>query len=92
MSDLESLLETCNGVHVGNQNVKGLFYADDIILMAFSKEHLLNMLQVADLFRKKWGLAYNNDKSKIMVIGHRLGTAAVKWQLGDKLLSETKKL
>ena len=88
ISDMESLLETCNGVHIWNKNVKGLFYAYDIILMACNKEDVLNMLQVADLFGKKWGLAYNDDKSKIMVIGQRLGT--VKWQLSNKLPSETK--
>ena len=87
MSDLESLLETCNGVHIGNKYVKGLFYVDDIILMACSK-YLLNILQVVNLFGKKWGLAYTEGKSKIMVIDQRLGT--VKWQLGNKLISETK--
>ncbi len=88
MLDLERMLSNCQGITVGNKKVQGLFYADDITLIANSKEDLSDMLSVTDKFGKKWGLSFNDSKSQIMVIGQKTNTN-IRWMLGDKALKET---
>ena len=89
MNDLESMLDICQGIEIDNVKMTGLFYADDIILMGNSKEDLLHMLSVADKFSQKWGMSFNDTKSKVMTIGKKLSPQST-WKLGDKLLKETK--
>ena len=39
---------------------------------------------------EKWGLSYNDSKSKIMVVGRRFFYRERRWKLGRLLLSEAK--
>ncbi len=87
MSDLEDLLRSTQGVQTGNIQIKGLFYADDIVLFAETEDGLQSMLNIADKFANKWGLKFNEKKSKIMVIGKR--RSEKEWPLGGNLLKET---
>ena len=89
MNDLETMLDVCEGVKIKDTKITGLFYADDIILMAGTKDGLTHMIQVADNFCTKWGMSFNEKKSQVMVIGQKYSSEA-KWKLGDKLLSEAK--
>ena len=88
MVDLQDMLSQQSGVPVGDQEVHGLFYADDIVLMAQNDNDLLEMLKMADAFSLKWNLRFNKKKSQILVVGKRMSDR--KWPLGDMLLGETK--
>ena len=87
MTDLEQTLQCAQGVQVGERTVHGLFYADDIVLMANSEQDLLLMLSKSDSFAKKWGLSFNDRKSQVMIIGKRISNKL--WPMGNMSLSET---
>jgi hypothetical protein len=88
MSDLNSMVGDHGGVNVGTIHVSGLYYADDVVLMADSEESLNSMLMIAHSFALKWGLTYNDKKSQVMVIGAKNRNR--QWMLGDKIVKETK--
>ena len=88
MTDLVDMLNFKNlGVLYKNGQIPCLLYADDVVLIANSEEQLKSMLNVADDFVKKWGMTFNQDKSKIMVIGKRTDPNR-KWLLGNHHLTE----
>jgi len=87
MSDLQNMLHECPGVNIGDTTVHGLFYADDIVLIAKNDHDLTQMLQVADTYSRKWGLRFNSKKSQILVVGKRITDK--QWPLGDMMLKET---
>lgn len=87
MVDLEKMLHGVGGVDVGSFCLNGLFYADDIVLFGENERGLLDMLDIADSFAKKWGLTFSEKKSKILIIGKKCSDKL--WPMGDKLLQET---
>ena len=58
------MLEVCQGICVNDVKITGLFYADDIIFMACSKDDILYMLIVTDNFSCKWGVSFIETKSQ----------------------------
>ena len=50
MTDLQNMLTECTGVEIGGSTVHGLFYADDIVLMAENDQDLTHMLNVSHMF------------------------------------------
>jgi len=54
---------SCKGTKLGNQQIKILLYADDIILVANSYEEQLHQLEVMKKFQEGFGLEMNMDKS-----------------------------
>ena len=54
------------GVKIGSSIVSILLYADDIVLLAENEGDLQQMLEIVENWCKKWRLAVNHDKSKIM--------------------------
>ena len=66
MADLERMLHQCNGIEIGDRTVHGLFYADDIVLMANTDQELLHMLQKAHEFAQLWGLRFNSKNPKYL--------------------------
>jgi hypothetical protein len=59
------------GVMIGGKRMSCLMFADDIVLLADSKEALQTSLDVAWKYSRKWRFEYNfgKDKSEVMVFG-----------------------
>ena len=57
------------GIKVGGRNINNLRYADDITLMAESKEELKSLLMKVKEESEKVGLKFNIQKTKIMESG-----------------------
>ena len=55
------------GIEIAGRNMNNLIWADDIILMAESKEELKSLLKVKE--SEKAGLKLNIQKTKIMASG-----------------------
>jgi hypothetical protein len=87
VSDLDNMLIDQGGVEVGSHKVRGLYYADDLVLFADNANNLQSMLHIADQFAHKWGLLFNNKKSKVLVIGQKVNNKH--WILGDQVIQET---
>lgn len=88
IEDLDSMLSQCTGISIGDYHLNGLYYADDIVLMAENGSDLQDMLNIAGNFGRKWGLKFNNKKSQVMIIGQRW--TDTQWQLGDQYIVEAK--
>ena len=88
IEDLDTMLNQCNGIHVGDYKINGLYYADDVVLMANNETDLQDMLNIAGAFGEKWGLKFNNKKSQVMIIGKRWSDK--QWHLGGLTISEAK--
>ena len=50
-----------------NMDIDSLLFADDLAILALTKEGLQEKINVVDIFCKKWGLAVNVKKTKILV-------------------------
>ena len=57
------------GIKIAGRNINNLRYADDITLMAESKEELKSLLMKVKEEREKVGLKLNIQKTKIMASG-----------------------
>ena len=75
--------ETQAGINIAGRNINNLRYADDITLMAESKEELKNVLMKVKEESEKAGLKPNIQKTKIMASG-----PITSWQI-DKETMET---
>ena len=63
-----------------NNNVKILMFADDIALIADSRESLDKLMQITFQYSKKWRFAFNYDKCAVMVFGnHQLSDQEMKY-------------
>jgi hypothetical protein len=76
-----SLLESGKGISVGGEKIPGLFFADDVVLMANTKVELQDLLRIAGDYGEKWRLEYSEKKSKVMVLGQKPRTGE-KWMVG----------
>ena len=76
-----------SGVVIGNTRIKGLYYADDIVLFAENEHCLQDMLNIADMFAKNWGLSFNSKKSQVLIIGKKVTDKD--WFLSNKTIKET---
>ena len=63
------LEETQTGIKIAGRNINNLRYADDITLVAESKEELKNLLMKVKEESEKAGLKLNIQKTKIMASG-----------------------
>ena len=61
--------ESQTGIKIAGRNINNLRYADDITLMAESKEELKSLLMQVKEESEKAGLKLNNQKTKIMASG-----------------------
>ena len=61
--------ESQAGIKTAGRNSNNLRYADDIILMAETKEELKNLLMKVKEESEKVGLKFNIQKTKIMASG-----------------------
>ena len=67
----DHLKESELGVHVMNEIVSFLFYADDIILLAESEAELQSLLDALNHWCKCWHLKVNSSKTKVMHIRNK---------------------
>ena len=83
VNDLPSLLEKegGGGVRVGDRVVRCLMFADDIVMLASTREGLQRSFDIAGEFSKRWRFKFNfgADKTAVMVFGGRRGGEA--WAL-----------
>ena len=61
--------EAQTGIKIAGRNINNLRYADDILLMAESKEELNSLLMKVKEESENVGLKLNIQKTKIMVLG-----------------------
>ena len=61
--------EAQTGIKIAGRNINNLRYADDILLMAESKEELNSLLMKVKEGSENVGLKLNIQKTKIMVLG-----------------------
>ena len=70
MMDMGKRLEELGiGYSIENEILPGIFFADDIVIMAKTKEELMKQIEVIEEYNKKWKLETNMEKSKILIIG-----------------------
>ena len=62
--------ETQAGIKIARRNINNLRYADNITLMAESKEELKILLMKVKEESEKVGLKFNIQKTNIMASGH----------------------
>lgn len=81
------LMNSGKGVTVGDERIPGLFFADDVVLMADTREELQELLKIAGEYGNKWRLEFSEEKSQVMSLGqkHRTG---YKWTVGNFKLPE----
>ena len=79
--------EASLGVCICDIQIGSLFWADDVVLIAEDKNELQKMLDIATTFSKRWRLAFNHDKSNVVIIGRR-GSSNTKWRSGNHFISE----
>ena len=72
IDELGAVINKLNkGVLCGNRRVSILFFADDVVLIAESKEDLELMLQTVYEFCFKWRLNFNFDKCSVLVFENK---------------------
>ena len=86
MSDLENKLSDQDGVSIQGTSIQGLYYADDIVLLAANDKGLQDMLHVANDFAESWGMQFNHKKSQVLIIGKRCSDK--NWILGNSNIAE----
>jgi hypothetical protein len=67
----EEINKLGKGVQCGNKRISLLLFADDIVLIAESKEDLELMLKVAYVWSLKWRCKYNYDKCAVIVFDNK---------------------
>ena len=71
------------GVKVGDGKLGCLAYADDIVLMAESKEDMEELLRVASIYGREWNVRYSARKCKVMEYNSQ---EEGQWILGNNIL------
>jgi hypothetical protein len=81
MNDLVGMLSEQNlGINLASDIINCLLFAGDIVLMVKSERELQTRLNITARFASKWNLKFNSKKSKIMVIGKKIGKLK-RWDL-----------
>ena len=72
INDLPGIFDdSCRPVENGNKNLSCLMFADDIVLLAESKEGLQTCLNKLEGYAKDWKMTVNKKKTKVMIIQNR---------------------
>ena len=75
--------ESQAGIKIARRNINNFRYAEDIILMAESKEELKSLLMKVKEESEKVGLKLNIQKTKIMASGH-----ITSWQIDGETVTD----
>lgn len=87
INDMVTLIKKEGGsVKLGESKISLLMFADDVVLIADSKEGLQRSLDLVWGYSKKWRFKFNmgGGKSEVMIIGRRLEKVRI-W-LGDEYM------
>lgn len=88
INEFAKLLRDHNvGVRIHDVCMGGLFWADDVVLLANDEQELNKMLDLAAQFSRDWRLNFNHSKSNVLVVGQRIN-GDKKWKLGNDYISE----
>ena len=68
---IDNIKDIPNSPKLGDINVNSLFYADDLVLIAKSKEDLQLLINKLHAFSNKWFLEVNTSKTKAMVFSRK---------------------
>jgi exonuclease III len=69
VDELAKMLENAGvGVQFCNEIISSLLYADDVVLMAGTKEELQVLINTVDKFCRRWHMDINLKKSEVMVV------------------------
>lgn len=83
----EKVIESGKGVKVGDMKIPGLFFADDVVLMANTKDELQDLLRIAGEYGEKWRLEYSEKKSQVMILGQKCRPGET-WEVGKFKIPE----
>lgn len=73
INDLKDHLQKLGkGIRWGNTRISMLYFADDIVLLAESKEDLEEMLEVVYQYSLKWRLKFNYEKCNVIVFDNKI--------------------
>jgi hypothetical protein len=64
------------GAVLGKDRIPGLFYADDFVLLAHSRDDLQRLLDIASTYAEQWLFQFNHSKSALVVFGLTTAAAA----------------
>ena len=87
---VNDLIEEINsikcGITVGNEMVSALMYADDMVLISHSEDHLQQMLNKLHSWCDNWKMTVNASKTKVMHfrIGPSVRRSSFVFTCGDK--------
>lgn len=90
IAGLEKELKNRNigGVKIDTFRIWSLAYVDDVVLLAFNREAMLDMLDTLRTFLKKRKLILSEEKTKILVFNRGKNCKIEKWKWEDKNLEE----
>ena len=95
MSDLDEKISSCSaGVHIGDEKIHTLLYADDLVLLAHNPKDMQLQIDLLNEFVDSVKMTVNLGKTKIMVLRKNKrksrGRAENKiiWKLGNKEIEE----
>ena len=87
IQDLEKeLLQVDSGIRVGEAMVPGLFFADDMVLVASNEVRLQRLLEATVRFGEQRKMEFNGKKSKVMTNWRT--AEGNKWQVGRQWVPE----
>ncbi|XP_071959459.1 uncharacterized protein [Antedon mediterranea] len=81
------LRENKMGIEICNVQLSGLFWADDVVLLANDERELQEMLDLATKFSNDYKLKFNYEKSNVLITGKRTDKQRL-WPLSDHYISE----
>ena len=69
LNDLSICLNKCtSGCEINSQKVNHIFYADDSVLLGPSPMSLQTLLNICEMYAKKYELSFNVKKTKVMCL------------------------
>ena len=87
---IEEALQGKRGIQINGENMTNIRYADDTVLMAENEQELQHLLQDVNQACKKYGMALNYKKTKVMIMG-KGEIERIKIKLEDSELEQVNK-
>ena len=85
---LQRIRRSEKGVKIGENNLGGLAYADDIVLIADKRDDMEELLRIAETYGREWDIRFNGVKCKVMEYN---STGNSQWVLGNAILEVVEK-